>query len=186
MIEVITGGMYSGKTNTFIERVRELEKEGKRVLRLKPIQNDRYAKNDIVSHDGHRIRAVAIEDVAELTEMVEEEACDVLAVDEVQFFGWDFVILVNQLAEEGLHLLLAGVDQDFTGRPFGIMPELMVYADIMRKLNGTCQICGELASRSQRLVYGEPAKAHEPVMQTEDENTTYEARCRKHHIVPVE
>ncbi|QST02905.1 thymidine kinase (plasmid) [Pontibacillus sp. ALD_SL1] len=180
MIELITGCMYSGKTERFIERVHELKGEGKHILQFKPVQDDRYDKNDIVSHDGRRIKGLAVDGPDELMEIVEGEEPDCVAIDEVQFFGWDFVRVVETLANQGVHVLLAGLDQDFTGRSFGIMPDLMAQSDVMIKLNATCARCGDPASKSQRLVYGRPAAIYDPIVIVK-EGVTYEPRCRKHH-----
>jgi thymidine kinase len=185
VLEIITGCMYSGKTTHYIQRVEALEKEKKSVIRLKPVQDARYSKNDIVTHDGVRIKGLAVDEVDEIIEIVQEEACDVLAVDEVQFFGWDFVRIANELANDGVHVLVAGVDLDFAGRPFGIMPDLMAHADKLTKLNATCTVCGKEASRSQRLRFGQPVSEHDPIFAT-DEHTTYESRCRRHHEVTQE
>lgn len=182
MLEVITGSMYAGKTTRFIERVNELRKEGKTVSVLKPIQDFRYSKNDVVSHDGVKIKGLAVDEVFEIREIVEEDGSDVIAIDEIQFFGWDFVEIVNEIADNGVHVLLAGIDMDFTGRPFGIMPELMAYADVLVKLHATCSVCGGVGSRNQRLVHGQPAKEHDPVYAT-GEHITYESRCRLHHEI---
>lgn len=182
MLEIITGSMYAGKTTRFISRVNELRAEGKTVSVLKPIQDFRYSKNDVVSHDGVKITGLAVDEVFEIREIVEEEGSDVLAVDEVQFFGWDFVEIANEMADKGVHVLIAGLDLDFTGRPFGIIPELMAYADLLEKLHTTCSICGGVGSRNQRLVNGQPAKEYDPIFAS-GEHITYESRCRLHHEV---
>lgn len=180
MLEVITGCMYSGKTTRFIQRVEKLEEEGKTVFRLKPMQDFRYSKNDIVTHDGVKIKGIAIDEVDEIHEILSEEEYDVIAIDEVQFFHWDFIEIINELADSGKHVLLAGVDLDFSGSPFGIMPEILAYADVLIKLNAKCSVCQENASRSQRLVNGKPARKKDPRIIYSDE-ITYEPRCRKHH-----
>lgn len=182
MLEVITGSMYAGKTNLFISRIKELRAAGKNVSVLKPIQDFRYSKNDVVSHDGLKEKGLAVDEVFEIREIVEEDECQVLAIDEVQFFGWDFVEIINEIADKNIHVLLAGIDMDFTGRPFGIMPELMAYADILVKLHSKCSECEGIGSRSQRLVNGKPARIHDPIV-VSGEDITYESRCRKHHIV---
>lgn len=182
MLELITGSMFAGKTTRFIARVENLRQEGKNVVVLKPIQDFRYSKNDVVSHDGLRVKGLAVDEVFEIREIVEEEGCDVIAMDEIQFFGWDFVEVVNELADRGVHVLLAGLDMDFTGRPFGIMPELLAYADVLTKLHAKCSVCDGVASRNQRLVNGKPAKAHDPIF-VSGEHIRYEPRCRIHHEV---
>ena len=182
MLELITGSMFAGKTTLFIKRINELREAGKNVVVLKPIQDFRYSKNDVVSHDGLRVKGLAVDEVFEIREIVEEQRCDVIAMDEIQFFGWDFVEIVNELADRGVHVLLAGLDMDFTGRPFGIMPELLAYADVLVKLHAKCHVCDGIATRNQRLVNGKPAKLHDPIFVSGD-HITYEPRCRFHHEV---
>jgi thymidine kinase len=182
MLEVITGCMFSGKTNGLIARMGELRAEGKKIAGFKAIQDDRYSKHNIVSHDQLEMEGLAIDEVYEILEVVREEQCDAIAVDEVQFFSWDFIDVIHQLLEEGRHVVLAGVDLDFTGKPFGIIPELMAYADLLTKKNAICRSCGNVASRSQRLVDGMPARSSDPLFITE-KYITYEPRCRSCHEV---
>jgi len=184
VLEVITGSMFSEKTTELIYRVREYEREGKTVVTLKPVQDARYSRNDVVSHDGLKIRALAIDGVDEIYEIVEEEECDVLAIDEIQFFGWDLLDVISDIANRGIYVMVAGLDLDFKGKPFGIMPELMALADIVNKKHARCKVCGKIASRSQRLINGVPAKESDPIfLNSENENITYEPRCRYHHEV---
>lgn len=184
MIELITGGMFSGKTNLLIKKMEEFEKEGKVVVRIKPIQDNRYSEREIVSHDGKRVRAIPVEEVFDIASIMQEDEGDVLAIDEVQFFNWSFIDVIQEIVSQQKHVLLAGVDLDFAGRPFGIMPELCVYADILHKLNAKCSVCGETASRSQRFVNGRPSKPHEPVF-LKGSDITYEPRCRFHHEITL-
>lgn len=181
MLEVITGCMYSGKTTTFINLTKELQNEGKNVVILKPIQDSRYSKNNIVSHDGLEIKGLAIDEVDEIWEFIDDDI-DILAIDEIQFFTWDIVDILNEIADKGVHVIVAGVDLDFKGKPFGIMPVLLAYADKVKKLSSTCAICGNLASRSQRLVHGQPAKITDPILVSAN-GITYESRCRIHHEI---
>jgi thymidine kinase len=184
MLEVITGSMFSEKTTELITRVKEYEKEGKNVIIVKPVQDSRYSRNNVVSHDGLKIRALPVDGVDEIFEVIEEEECDILAIDEVQFFGWDFLEVISHIADKGVYVLAAGLDLDFRGRPFGIMPELMALADIVKKKHAKCSICGNIASRNQRLVNGVPAKESDSIVVTgTNESITYEPRCRFHHEV---
>lgn len=182
MIELVVGPMFAGKTTHFIKRINELREEGKNVIIFKPVQDFRYSKNDVVTHDGISVKGLAVDEVYEIKDIIDQEDCDVLAVDEVQFFGWDFVEIVNELADNGIHVLLAGLDTDFTGRPFSIMPDLMSYSDVLLKLNGICSVCGGLSSKSQRLVNGFPASEYDQIVVV-DESVTYEPRCRLHHEI---
>ena len=178
-LEVITGCMYSQKTETFIAKINELRESGKEVVVLKPMQDSRYARHDVVSHSGIRTKGVAIDDLSEIWEYI--EGIDVLAIDEVQFFeNWDFVDVINDIVSQGVEVILSGLNLDFKGRPYGVMPMIMASADVLHLLHATCSVCGKEATRSQRLVNGKPASVNDPV-HIVSEHITYEPRCRSHH-----
>lgn len=178
-LEVITGCMFSKKTETFIQKIDELRSKGKEVVVLKPIQDSRYARHDVVSHSGIRTKGIAIDELDEIWEYI--DGIDVLAIDEVQFFeNWDLVDLVNEIVSQGVHVILSGLNLDFKGRPYGVMPMIMASADVLNLMHATCSVCGEEATRSQRLVNGKPASVNDPVYII-SEHITYEPRCRKHH-----
>lgn len=183
LLEVITGCMYSGKTTLLIDKVREYESKGFKVLVLKPIQDSRYSQYDVVSHDGIKVKGIAVDDVDEMIEIIEEEEFDVLAIDEVQFFeNWDMAEVINSIANKGFHVMVCGLDLNFKGEPYGILPSLMAYADVVYKKHTECRVCGKVASRSQRLVNGKPAKRSDKIFAVGN-HISYEARCRFHHEV---
>ena len=180
-ITVISGPMFSGKTNYFIELVDNFKKQGFNVLTLKPMQDSRYARNDVVSHDGATTKGIAIDDVHEILDFIDEDPdIQAIAIDEVQFFSWDFIDVIDEILKRDIHLILAGLDLDFKGQPFGIMPSLFSYATQVKKLQGKCRICGEPSTRSQRLVNDKPAKRTDPLVISGD-FIDYEPRCLKHY-----
>lgn len=178
LLEVIIGCMFSGKTELFIKKVNELKKEGKNVVVLKPIEDTRYSKNDVISHSGFKTKGISIEEVSEIYDYIDEEV-EVLAIDEAQFFSWDLPEVANELANKGIHIIIAGLNLDFKGEPFGIMPELMALSDKLFHLQGTCSVCKKPATRSQRLYKGKPANPTQPIVMIGNE-ISYESRCRKH------
>lgn len=180
-IEVICGSMYSGKTEELIKRVERARIAGHQVRSFKPTADTRTNEAQIGSHrQGLRTEAISVASAGELLALVEPTP-SVIAVDEGQFFGEDFVAVCEKLAYSGKRVIVAGLDLDFRGEPFGHMPELMARADRLDKLHAICIICGALASRSQRILGGEPAPLDSPTIMVGDQ---YEARCRFHHVVP--
>ncbi len=180
-VEVICGCMFSGKTEELIRRVRRAQIAKQRVQVFKPRLDDRYMAEKVTSHDGAHFAAVVVENVADIEAQVEPD-CDVVAIDEVQFFDWRIADLVNELAESGKRVILAGLDMDFRGEPFGPMPLLMAQAEMVDKLSAICVVCGSPASRTQRLINGQPASYDDPVILV-GASEVYEARCRHCHQV---
>jgi thymidine kinase len=182
-LEMVVGCMYSKKTEYLIKQIESLKKEGKSIAALKPIQDYRYSKNDIVAHSGIRTKAVAIEEMGEIYEFA--EGVDVLVIDEIQFIeNWDFIDVVEEFLQRDMHILLAGLDKDFRGNPYGVVPQLMAKCDTLIKLYGVCRVCGAPASFSQRLVNGFPAHINDPIYIVSPD-ITYEPRCRRHHEISV-
>lgn len=180
-IEVICGSMFCGKSEELMRRTRRAIIAKQCAQLFKPIIDDRYGISKVQSHSGHQMEATPIEDAADMKRLLLPET-RVVAVDEVQFFDWQFVNLVRSLAHQGLRVILAGLDTDFRGEPFGAMPELLCIAEDVTKLHAICTVCGEDASRTQRLVNGKPAKyTDQQVLIGAAES--YEARCRIHHQV---
>lgn len=181
-IEVITGPMFAGKSEELIRRLKTLSYAKMKIIAFKPRLDDRYDKTAIASHDGHKYQAYAIQNETEIEPLV-PEGTDVVAIDEVQFFSRNIVSVCDRLADRGIRVICAGLDMDFRGVPFGPMPELLAKAEFVSKLTAVCTICGCAATRTQRLINGEPADYHDPIIKV-GAKESYEARCRKHHIVP--
>jgi thymidine kinase len=177
-LEVICGPMFSGKSEEMIRRLRRAEIAGQRVVIFKPRIDDRYDASDVVSHAGARMRAVPISSVAELT--AHAEGFDVVGIDEAQFLGEGVVAAALELADRGVRVVVAGLDQDFRRLPFGPMPELLTHAEFVDKLQAVCHRCGGPATTTQRLVDGQPAPySGDTVVVGAAEQ--YEARCRGCH-----
>jgi len=181
-IEVITGSMFCGKTDELIRRLRRATIARQKVKVFKPVIDNRYAEQKVTSHAGSDFDAIPISGAEEILNHLETDTT-VVAIDEAQFFDLHIVEIVQKLANRGLRVIAAGLDTDFRGEPFGPMPVLMAQAERVDKLHAICMVCGEAASRTQRLVNGKPAHYHDPVVIV-GAAEMYEARCRQHHIVP--
>ena len=183
-IEVITGVMFSGKTEEMIRRVRRAAIAGKRVQIFKSHHDDRYGGlYTVATHDGAVVQARPIDSSAQVMREINSNI-DVVAIDEVQFLDNGIVDVVDTLANAGTRVILAGTDLDFRGQPFGCMPHLMAVAEIVDKLHAICVVCGNHASRNQRLIGGQPAPKESPTIWVGGRET-YEARCRACHVVPA-
>lgn len=180
-LEVITGCMFAGKTEELIRRINVLQFAGKKIVIFKPKIDDRYSKDQIVSHCGKSLESHAITHSSQIMELVQDS--EVIAIDEVQFFDEGIIEVCNSLAHQGRRVMVAGLDLDFRGEPFGVMPALMTYAEFVTKLTAVCMHCGAPATRTQRLVNGEPAYYEDPIIQV-GASESYEARCRHCHEVP--
>lgn len=181
-IEVITGCMFSGKSEELIRRLRRARIAKQKIQVFKPSIDTRYSYIEIVSHNGEKIEAEPVKDVSELAGKIRSDT-DVVGIDEAQFFDNSIVDVANSLADEGMRVIIAGLDMDFRGEPFGPMPFLMAIADEVLKLHAICAICGDEATRTQRLINGKPASYNDPIVMI-GASEKYEARCRKHHYVP--
>jgi len=182
-LEVIVGPMFSGKSEELIRRVKRVLIAGQQVRVFKPRLDDRYDASDVVSHDGERVRAEPVADSAELRQRLADAEVQVVAVDEAQFFDEGLPDLLEELAGRGVRVIVAGLDQDFRGEPFGIMPVLLARAEFVEKLSAVCVRCGRAATRTQRLIDGKPARYDEPVILV-GASEAYEPRCRACHEVP--
>lgn len=181
-IEVITGSMFCGKTEETIRRLRRATIARQKVQVFKPQIDNRYAEEKVTSHAGHNFDASPISSAAEVLTNLETDTT-VVAIDEAQFFDDEIVSISQELADRGIRVIVAGLDTDFRGEPFGPMPILMSKAEKVDKLHAICVVCGEEASRTQRLVDGKPARYNDPVVIV-GASEMYEARCRQHHQVP--
>ena len=181
-IELICGSMFSGKTEELIRRLTRAEIARQKVQVFKPTLDQRYQAGKVSSHSGSNFQAAIVETAAEIAALIEEDT-DVIAIDEVQFFDWQVAELCDELAHKGRRVILAGLDLDFRGEPFGPMPLLMAQAEVVDKLQAICMVCGAPASRTQRLIDGRPANYDDPIILV-GASEVYEARCRQHHEVP--
>jgi len=180
-VEVITGSMFSGKTDELIRRLRRATIARQKVQVFKPILDNRYAVEKVASHDGNVFEAKPIESAGQILDLIEAHTT-VVGIDEAQFFDWRLIEVAEILARRGLRVIAAGLDMNFRGEPFGPIPTLMAQAEQVVKLQAICIVCGEPAYCTQRLVNGEPAHFNDPVVIVGAEEL-YEARCRQHHVV---
>ncbi len=181
-IEVVCGSMFSGKTEELIRRLRRAQIAKQKVQVFKPTIDDRYGVETITSHNGMRTEAIPVAEARSILELVGPETT-VVAIDEVQFFDWQIAPVVERLADRGIRVVASGLDMDFRGEPFGPMPLLMAQAEQVDKLHAICMVCGQPATRTQRLIDGQPASYSDPVILV-GAREVYEARCRQHHEVP--
>ena len=180
-LTVICGSMFSGKTEELIRLVRRAMHARKRVQVFKSSLETRCETTVIRTHDGVTFTAHSISDSREMEALIEPDV-QVVGIEEVQFLDEGIVASCQKLANSGVQVIVAGLDQDFRGLPFGFMPALMALADNVMKLHAICKVCGDEASRTQRLVDGKPAAWDEPtILIGADES--YEARCRRCHQV---
>ena len=168
-IEIIAGGMFSGKSEELIRRLRRAVIARQRVQVFKPIVDDRFAGEDIVSRDDRRLKAIPVANSAELLARV-EIGIQVVGIDEVQFFDDGVVDVCMQLADAGIRVIAAGLDQDYMRRPFGPMPALLAVAEDVSKMHAICVRCRGAAHYSQRVAGGDA--------QVQVGDASYEARCR--------
>ena len=181
-VEVICGSMFSGKSEELIRRVKRAQFAKQKIAVFKPKMDNRYSDQNVVSHNGASFIAKPISHSVEILHHVESEI-DIVAIDEVQFFDEGIVRVIQQLADSGYRVVVAGLDQDFRGEPFGQMPAIMAIAEQITKLQAVCTVCGSPASRTQRLINGKPASYFDPVILV-GASEAYEPRCRHHHEVP--
>ncbi len=183
-VEVISGVMFSGKSEELLRRVRRALIARRTVQVFKSHLDDRYAGVfRVSSHDGSEIEAIPVSSSVQIAEHY-RDGTRVVAIDEAQFLDEGIVSVVNDLADRGVRVIVAGTDMDFRGEPFGPIPQLLAVAEKVDKLHAICVVCGDLATRNQRLIDGLPAPAEGPTIQVGGAET-YEARCRRCHEVPL-
>ncbi len=181
-IEVITGSMFSGKTDELIRRLRRARIARQKVQVFKPIIDNRYHAEKVTSHAGNEFEALPIAAAADILLFLAPDT-SVVGIDEAQFFDPNVVEVAQTLAADGKRVIVAGLDMDFRGEPFGCMPIFLAIAEQVDKLQAICMVCGEPACRTQRLVNGSPVRYNDPVVIV-GASEMYEARCRLHHEVP--
>ena len=174
--------MFAGKTEELIRRIKVLEYAKKKIAVFKPKIDNRYSEDSVVSHAGSSVKSFNIKNAREIFDYI-DDSYDVIAIDEVQFFDEEIVEICDHFADQGKRVMVAGLDMDFRGEPFSVMPQLFTHAEFVTKLTAVCMKCGAPATRSQRLIDGHPARYDDPVIQV-GASEQYEARCRHCHEVP--
>lgn len=180
-IEVVCGPMFAGKTEELIRRVKRMDFAKKKYLIFKPTIDNRYAISEVVSHNQRKVKAINISSSKEIYNYITEDIEAVL-IDEVQFFDEDVVEICRELADRGLRVICTGLDCDFRGNPFPIVASLLAMSENITKLTAICVCCGNEATKTQRIINGEPAKYDEPIILV-GEKESYEPRCRKCHVI---
>lgn len=180
-IEVICGPMFAGKTEELIRRANRLEYAKKKYLVFKPTIDDRYSTTEIVSHSKYRKNSISIKSSQEILSYINDEIKAVI-IDEVQFFDENIVNVAEWLADKGLRVICGGLDCDFKGTPFPVVANLLARAENVTKLNAICNVCGNPATRTQRIVNGQPAYEDDPIVLV-GATEAYEPRCRCCHMV---
>lgn len=183
-LEVICGSMFSGKSEELIRRLRRASIARQKVQVYKPAIDQRYHQEKVTSHAGTAFDAIPVKNSREIIECVAEDTT-VVGIDEAQFFDEEILDVIKILVERNIRVIVAGLELDFRGEPFGSMPMLLANAEEVTKLRAICMVCGEAAARTQRLVNGKPARYDDPVVIV-GAAELYEARCRLHHEVPRE
>lgn len=183
-IEVICGSMFAGKTEELIRRLKRFEFANKPYIVFKPKIDNRYSENEVASHSGSRSQAIVVETSKEILDIVNNQYhdIDVVAIDEVQFFDEGIVSVAEQFANQGKRVIVAGLDMDFRGVPFSIVPELLARAEFITKLTAICHECGAPATRTQRIINGNAASFDDPIVLV-GADERYEARCRHCHEI---
>lgn len=176
-IEVITGCMFSGKTEELIRRLRRAQIAKQKVKIFKPKIDSRYSKNSIVSHNEQSLPSIMIEDIVEVLDHAND--AQVIGIDEAQFFNESIIGICNKLAFRGKRVIVAGLDQDYMGKPFEPIPQLLAVAEYITKQHAICVVCGNPADKTQR-------KTTDPNRVVVGAAEIYEARCRKCHYIPKE
>ena len=180
-VEVIVGPMFAGKTEELIRRIKRMDYAHKNYIVFNPAIDNRYSSCDVVSHNKKAVKAVPIKNVLDMRNHL-EETTQAIVIDEVQFFGDEVVDLIREFTEEGYRVICGGLDMDFKGEPFGIIGSILAIAEDVTKLTAICSVCGENATRTQRIINGRPAYYNDPIILV-GEKESYEARCRSCHQV---
>lgn len=182
-LEVITGSMFSGKSEELICRIRRANYAKQKLLVFSPSIDNRYGENGIYSHNNNNFKAFSISDVNDMFKILDDNPdCEVIGIDEIQFFDKKVVEFCKKCVHLGKRVIVAGLDLDFRAIPFEPLPYLMAIADEVNKLCAICTKCGNPAYASQRLINGKPAYEDDPILSI-GSSEKYEARCRLHHIV---
>ncbi|MEK7611330.1 MAG: thymidine kinase [Patescibacteria group bacterium] len=181
-VEVICGCMFSGKTEEMFRRLTRAQYAHQKIQVFAHWSDNRYGENLLASHNGKKLAAVSVQNAGEILPLIEPDTT-VVAIDEAQFFDWNITELVEKLARRGIRVIVAGLETDFRGEPFGPMPVLMAQADLLDKFSAICVVCGGSATRTQRIINGHPARYNDKIILV-GASEKYEARCRHCHEVP--
>ena len=181
-IECICGSMFSGKSEELLRRIKRGVIAKQKVLLFKPSIDNRYDENRVSTHNGNSYDSISIEKSSDILNFVKDTKYDIIGIDEIQFFDNDIVKIINKLADDGIRVIVAGLDMDFKAEPFHPMQEIMAISEMVTKLHAVCNKCGKEASRSQRLINGKPAKYDDPIVVI-GASESYEARCRHCHEI---
>lgn len=184
-IEVICGSMFAGKTEELIRRITRIKYAKKDIIVFKPSIDDRYDKTDVVSHSQRKVKSIVVKNSDDIKQHIDtlEVMPYAIAIDEAQFFDRGLIAITEDLANKGTRVIIAGLDLDFRGEPFGIMPDILARAEYITKLHAICQVCGDLATRTQRIIDNRPAYYEDEIILVSAKEK-YEARCRHCHEVP--
>lgn len=184
-IEVICGSMFAGKTEELIRRITRIKYAKKDIIVFKPSIDDRYDKTDVVSHSQRKVKSIVVKNSDDIKQHIDtlEVMPYAIAIDEAQFFDRGLIAIIEDLANKGTRVIIAGLDLDFRGEPFGIMPDILARAEYITKLHAICQVCGDLATRTQRIIDNRPAYYEDEIILVSAKEK-YEARCRHCHEVP--
>ena len=180
-VEIIVGPKSSGKTDEMIRRLRRATYGDYKIQVFKVDITEGSSENKIVAHSGDEFEAIPVKTTEQLKKLLKENA-SLAAIDNAQFLDEEIAPFIQKMADGGIRVIVAGLDTDFRGEPFGIVPILMAQSDILDKCPAICMVCGGEATFTQRLVNGEPANYDDPTVIV-GANELYEARCRKHHEV---
>ena len=180
-VEVIVGPMFAGKTEELIRRVKRMDYAKKNYLVFKPAIDTRYSKNEIVSHNKKALKAISISHGSDIKRHLKKDT-QAIVIDELQFFDDSLLKYVKDLADQGYRVICAGLDTDFRGEPFGVVGPILAISEQVTKLTAICCCCGAEATKTQRIIEGQPAYYDDPTILV-GEKESYEARCRCCHTV---
>lgn len=180
-LEVICGPMFAGKSEELIRRIKRLEYAKKKTLVFKPAIDNRYSETEVVSHSNLKTKSIAITESKDILDYIDSTTFAV-AVDEVQFLDKELLVIAQKLALKGIRVILAGLDTDFRGEPFPMTGALMTLAEDVTKLTAICVVCGAPATKTQRMINGQPARYSDPIIKV-GAAEAYEPRCRHCHQV---
>ena len=180
-IEAIVGPMFAGKTEELIRRVKRMEYAKKKYQIFKPSIDNRYSMTEIVSHNKKSLGAINVTSGKDILDNLKPET-QAIVIDEVQFLGDSILEYLKKFAEAGYRVICAGLDTDFRGEPFGVIGAVLAISEDVTKLTAICCSCGNLATKTQRIINGKPAYYDDPIILV-GEKESYEARCRNCHVV---